>query len=286
MNAPKNDNKFVPKQAYAATPQLYDKIVGFGMENLAKASLSNETIHDGITIHDNGCGTGAGSAAIMSLIADKHKNISIKATDIDNNALAVYQARAEKENWPSKCINVDCHSLPFADNSIDLSLWNNLVFILPQESTLGLKETYRTLKPGGKIVVNSWAYIPNLEPMQVTAMTTRPPGTQLPRDGLDEWYNANKLEEVLIKGGFEKDKIVVEKVEVFTETVEIVQYATMLWSFVWGSTEAGWLKSDEERWDEAIAIFVRELRKTEGFEELEDGRARLRFMANVATATK
>jgi hypothetical protein len=60
----------------------------------------------------------------------------------------------------------------------------------------------------------------------------------------------------------------------------------MLWSFIGGTTAAGWIESDEERWDEAIAIIKDELRKTDGFTELEDGKMILKFVANIAVATK
>jgi hypothetical protein len=40
MNNSATDNKFLPKQALIPTPQLYDELVGDGMEELAKASLA------------------------------------------------------------------------------------------------------------------------------------------------------------------------------------------------------------------------------------------------------
>lgn len=50
---------------------------------------------------------------------------------------------------------------------------------------------------------------------------------------------------------------------------------------------SGWLESDEERWDDAVDVVIRELRGGEGFDESEGGKGvRLRFVANVAVAKK
>jgi hypothetical protein len=51
----------------------------------------------------------------------------------------------------------------------------------------------------------------------------------------------------------------------------------MLWSFIGGASAVGWLKSDEENWDEAINLIIEELKKTKGLKALDEGRARLRF---------
>lgn len=57
MNAPEGEVKFVPKQALAPSPQLYDELVSDSMENLAKASLTLiPRFASGATINDNGCG--------------------------------------------------------------------------------------------------------------------------------------------------------------------------------------------------------------------------------------
>jgi len=286
MNASKSTNKFAPKQALLPTPQLYDELVGNGMEKLAEASLSFVTIDAGAIIHDNGCGTGAGSAAAIGYLSKLNKKISIKATDINTDALAIYQARAKENQWPAELLEADAQDLPFADNTFDLSIWNALVFIFPDDGVQALKETYRTLKPGGAAIVNSWAYVPNLQPVQLAATKTRPAGTPLPRQHMEKWTPADFLKNVLVKSGFTAENVKMEKVEVYCDTPELTHFATLLWSFIGGTSEAGWLESDEKGWDEAVQLIVQELRKTGGFQQFEDGKARLRFVANVAVATK
>lgn len=72
----------------------------------------------------------------------------------------------------------------------------------------------------------------------------------------------------------------------YVTTSELDRYANMLWSFIGGIAPVGWLKSDEETWDEAIEIIKRELRKADGYAELPGGKSQTKFIANIAIATK
>ncbi|KAK7752082.1 hypothetical protein SLS62_006048 [Diatrype stigma] len=76
------------------------------------------------------------------------------------------------------------------------------------------------------------------------------------------------------------------KTDVYATTSDLDQYANMLWSFLVGIMPIGWLKSDEETWDEAINIVKRELRKTDGYAELPGGSSQIKFIANIAIAAR
>jgi hypothetical protein len=53
MNNPESQNQFVPKQAIAPTPELYDELVIDCMEKLAAATVSHLTpFPNGAKIHD------------------------------------------------------------------------------------------------------------------------------------------------------------------------------------------------------------------------------------------
>jgi len=168
MNNPEAYSKFVPKQAITPTPELYDELVVDCMEKLATVSLAQTPgILSHAVIHDNGCGTGAAIAAIMESVSSSSTEISIKATDINDNALAIYQKSAIDKDWPADGIRMDSTSLSFSDDTFTHSIGNALLFVLPNDGIDALKEMYRTLKPGGIAIVNSWAYIPNMVPIQV-----------------------------------------------------------------------------------------------------------------------
>ncbi|KAI1115464.1 S-adenosyl-L-methionine-dependent methyltransferase [Nemania sp. NC0429] len=256
------------------------------MENLAKVSLTFiSPISEGALIHDDGCGTGAATSAIVSAI--NGLSVSIKATHINEGALSIYRERAAAGHWPAEVLNMDAKALQFADDTFDLSFGNALLFVLPNDGVDAVKEVYRTLKPGGTAIFNCSKYVPNVYPIQTAARETRPEGTPLPRQGFEKWNDPEFLLGVVAKGGFEKHKITMQASPVaVTTSSELDHWANMLWSFIGGTSAAGWLKSDEENWDAAIEIIKREIKKTEGFELLPGGRAKLGFVANVAIATK
>jgi hypothetical protein len=99
-----------------------------------------------------------------------------------------------------------------------------------------------------------------MDPIQVAAKATRPAETPLPRQGKHKWAQAESLQGVVEKGGFEKEKITLVKVDVYVTTSEITRYATMLWSFVGRTSVVGWLKSDEEDWDRAVDVLKQGLK--------------------------
>ena len=89
INSTLSDKTFTPKQAIAPTAKLYRELVADGMDNMAKTYLTQITpIPHGAMIHDNGCGVGAGTAAVVAAISDPSTKISIKVTDINEEALA------------------------------------------------------------------------------------------------------------------------------------------------------------------------------------------------------
>lgn len=286
MNNPESQNSFVPKQVIAPTPELYDELVVDCMETLAAATISHLTpLPSGAKIHDNGCGTGAATAAIMSSVSPSDE-VSINGTDINAPVVELYKQLATEKHWPATAVPMDSTALSFADEIFTHSIGNALLFVLPNDGVDAVKEMYRTLKPGGIAAVNSWAYVPNLEPIQAAAQNTRPTGTPVPRQGMDKWSQAEFLQSVVEKGGFEKQKIKMVQNDVFVELGDLNRYATMLWSFIGGTSAVGWLESDEERWDEAIDIVKKELRKSQGTRLLDGGKMQLRFVANIAIATK
>lgn len=282
MNAPEAQITFVPKQAFAPTPQLYDELVAGTMANLAKASLAQlPTIPAGAVILDNGCGTGAATEALVAITSD----VIIKANDINEEALKVYRQQAVDGHWPAEAVNMDSATLAFSENTFSHIIGNALLFVLPNDGVDTVKEMYRTLQPGGVAIVNTWAYVPNMAPIQMAAKATRPEGTPLPREGSRKWSDMEFLRGVVEQGGFEPEKIRIVQETVVTKTCELRRYANMLWSFIGGTTSVGWLESDEQNWERALEVIFDELSKTEGYRE-EEGRAVLQFVANIVIATK
>ncbi|EWG50975.1 hypothetical protein FVEG_10090 [Fusarium verticillioides 7600] len=284
MNAPESDRTFSPKQALTPTPELYGEIVGDGMERLAAASLScTEPFgHSEVIFHDVGCGLGAGTEAIMSL---KQDNIVIKGTDINEDVLGLYRQNIAANKWPAEALKMDASKLDFPDKTFTHCIGNALLFVLENDGVDAIKEIHRTLKPGGVAILNSWAHTPTIPAIHTAAKKTRPAGTPLPREGLDKWEDKDFLLDVIIKGGFKPEKVKFMQKDVHVTVGDLKRFAIMIWSFIGGTSKAGWLKSDEENWDVAVDAVMEALTQTEGYEELEDEKNKIMFQAHVAVAT-
>jgi len=285
MNAPESDNPYVPKQALKPTPALYGELVGDGMEQLAAASVSCIDLPSSqVVFHDVGCGLGAATAAIAA--ASSGSKTRIIGSDIDDNILDLYRQQVTKNNWPAEAVKADASALEFPSETFTHAIGNALLFVLPHDGIDAIKEIHRTLKPNGVAIFNSWAYTPTLPAIIAACEKTRPAGTPLPRQGLEKWEDAKFLHHVITQGGFSPENARLEKKDVFVTIGELEHFATMLWSFIGGTSSVGWLKSDEENWNVAVDTVVEALQKSEGFKKLEDGKNVVMFKANIAIATK
>ncbi|OBS25214.1 hypothetical protein FPOA_05749 [Fusarium poae] len=286
MNAPESDNPFAPKQALKPTPELYGELVGDGMEQLARASISfiDLSSYSEIIVHDFGCGLGAATAAVVA--ASNANNTKITGSDIDDNVLKLYREQISKNNWPAEAVKADANDLAFRDQSFTHTIGNALLFVLPNDGVDAVKEMHRTLKPDGVAIVNSWAYVPTLPAIVAACEKTRPAGTPLPRQGLEKWESEDFLRSIVIHGGFPAENVKLERKDVFITIGNLKHFATMLWSFIGGTSSTGWLESDEDTWDVAVDTVVESLKKSEGFEELENGKNKIMFKAHIAIARK
>ncbi|KAH7027899.1 S-adenosyl-L-methionine-dependent methyltransferase [Microdochium trichocladiopsis] len=296
MNGALTDNTFSPKQALAPTPELYNELASGGADKVAMASLAcTAPIPAGSVVHDNGCGTGFSSAAILASLADgvKPGDIAIKATDMSDDALTAYRMAAEKRaaDWPStawETQQMDASNLTFADETFTHSFMSLVIFVLSNNGVDAMKHVYRTLKPGGTAIVNYWSDLPNLPALRAAAEATRPSGTPRILDMMGDWFGPDKLRKTMEEAGFSPEKVSVQEVDIPIKLPDnsIDRFAFMLWSFLGGSTSAGWLRSDEERWDEAVGIVADKLRASKGYKKLEDGTEHLAFKAAITVATK
>ncbi|RGP80672.1 s-adenosyl-l-methionine-dependent methyltransferase [Fusarium longipes] len=286
MNAPESNNSYAPKQALKPTPGLYGELVGDGMEKLALASFSCIDLSSSakVILHDVGCGLGAATAAFVA--ASDNKNIRIVGSDVDENVIKLYREQIEKNNWPAEGVRADATAHTFEHEYFTHAIGNALLFVLPDDGIDAIKEMHRTLKPDGIAIFNSWAYVPTLPAIVAASQKTRPIGTPLPRQGLEKWESDEFLRSVIVQGGFVPDNIELAKKDVYVTVGELKHFATMLWSFIGGTSSVGWLKSDEGNWDEAIDTVVEELKRSEGFEALEGGKNKIMFKAHVAVARK
>ena len=278
---------FWPKQMIQVTPETIKEMVRDGGERIAAASLVQiPGFPPGSVIHDNGCGAGAATAMILATLpSETAASVEIKGTDMDEAAIAAYNAKAAASRWPAEAVVMDAHALTFPDEAFTHSIGNIMVFLTRNNGVDAVKEMRRTLKPGGTLLVNCFARGPQLGAVREASRSTRAGGVLPAWDSFEHWQDPAVIAGVLEKAGFDKAAVTVVQREVFAEVGDFDRHAALTWSFR-GMPSAGWSPEDEERWDEAVKIVKRELRKSEGFQIREDGTTVVRFVMNVATATK
>lgn len=288
MAASTGATAFWPKQMIPPTPENYKELARDGAERLAAVSLAQiPPIPAGAIIHDNGCGHGSATAVIMaSASPEVTASLKITGTDLYGGAVEAYCDRAASESWPAEGHVMDADSLSFPDETFTHSIGNAMIFIGPRNNGVdAVREMYRTLKPGGTLILNCFAYVPVLEPIREASRVTRPGGILPAWNSFEQWTDPAFIANIVEAGGFERGAISVQQREMVVNIGDFNRHTTLVWSMR-GMPSNGWTEEDEERWDDAVEIVRREMRKTEGFKILDDGSAVVRNLINVATATK
>jgi len=95
------------------------------------------------------CGTGRVTKRLSSSV----KHDTLTATDLNQDMIDI--AKGIVADQRIKWQQADALALPFNDNSFDLVVIQFGIMFFPDREK-GLKEAYRVLKPGGKLVFSTW----------------------------------------------------------------------------------------------------------------------------------
>ncbi|WP_246047590.1 class I SAM-dependent methyltransferase [Leptospira ilyithenensis] len=95
-----------------------------------------------------GLDAGAGPGILASFLTKKNPNLVWSACDISEEMVQYCKLSYPKIDW-KVC---DLHNLDYPDNSFDF-IFNSMVLIHIQEPEKVMKEFYRVLKPGGKLLI-------------------------------------------------------------------------------------------------------------------------------------
>lgn len=217
----------------------------FAEQNLSLIS----PIPNGSIIHDNACGSGTVSRAILSS-PEPPRDIKIHATDIDPPFLSALTSSANSNSWPIAVTNQKAEALDFKDNTFTHSITNIAIFFTSSAGVDGAKEIYRTLQPGGTAVVNCWAHVTWLMPVKIVHELIRP-GKPFPTPVV-AWHDGQHIQKVMRDAEFEQDKIRIEKSDAWAVVKRegLRDWAEKSWAYLGGI--AGWFDGDEETWDQAV----------------------------------
>lgn len=109
-------------------------------------------LHSGMRVLELGCGNGSLWQENLPLLPD---NISICLSDISDGMLRDARRNLGNQDKRFQYENIDCHSIPFPDNSFDLIIANHLLFYC-QDIPQVLDEIHRVLKPDGTFICSTY----------------------------------------------------------------------------------------------------------------------------------
>ena len=280
-----NESSFKPRQATPLTGSLQCEVMGSTSVDVSATILSTilPAIRPDSIIHDNGCGVGVVTEAIIN--ANPHLTqtgrLTFHATDVQRLFLAETAKLNDKHNLPQsiRTAEMPAEALTFPDALFDYSFPSFAIFRIPADRAAA--HIYRTLKSGGMAVVTTWHKMPHGPAVEKARRAIWGVSERL----VDaEWEKGSHLKAVLETAGFDGNKVEVSKVNVWLVRPDFHRWAQITWSMM-GQPADGWTKEDEDKWDEEIALYEQKL-KDEGFEIQDDGSFRVKMTANVAVATK
>lgn len=203
--------------SFAGTiPQNYERYLGpFLFEPYAIDLVSRLKDKKYPAILELACGTGRVTAHLSKSV----KYDSLTATDLNPDMIEVAKKIVSDDRI--KWMAADALYLPFPDESFDLVVCQFGIMFFP-DKVKGIKEAYRVLKQGGKLLFNTWDKIENNPPIHLGSSIIEsyfgddpPIFYQVPFS----MHNEKELESITSEAGFRNIKISLVKKETSSSSV-------------------------------------------------------------------
>lgn len=277
---------FIPKQAIKLNGALLNELQGGVSDAIARDLVREDlpTLTSTTVVHDNGCGFGAVTMAVMA--ADPPPGIQIHATDINPMFMGQLQAKlSDNPSWPVKLETMDACALTFPDNTFDISMTTFVFTGLAglADEVAAASHILRTLKPGGTGVIAVWKDMPWHIALENAHHKTRGANEPMAPFLSKSWYKKERLEKVLQDAACQNVQFI-EKAAWLNQGPDLERWARIAWTFL-ATPVGGWQQRDEDKWDEAIASIVKEFEQSEAH-KVEDGVHKIRMVADVAIVRK
>ena len=147
-----NDQPYIPALRFRFLTPLYDPLLRWGMRELTFKRRLIEEAHSapGFRVLDLGCGTGT----LTVLLKQTHPDAEIIGIDGDPTVLTIARAKAALQNLTITFDEGMAFQLPYPDDSFD-RIVSSLMFhhLTMEDKQRALHEVYRTLKPGGELLI-------------------------------------------------------------------------------------------------------------------------------------
>ena len=281
-------SKFTPKQSVPPSITVMEEVQGDVSAQIAQHTLTLiPFIGQGAVLLDNACGTGAVTEAVLTVVkprADGTYSILIHATDVSPSRIQGLATKVAQNGWSDfvKSAVIAAEALTFEDSTFTHSFMNFGLFAV-READKATAQIYRTLKPGGVVVVTTWASMPHGAAVDATHKATRGSDAALLLRIPEHWYRASTLESVLRQAGF--THVEMSQKEAYLKIKDVHRWVVYAWSLL-GEPESRWQPKDENDWDTAISILEEQLKNLKEYESIGEGGARIRMLSNIAVAVK
>lgn len=164
----------------------------------AEKALEIANVSKDCAILDVACGPGT-----LSLLATGRVK-SIHAIDFSESMTKLFKQTVNAEGLHNIEIHCgDAQKLPFSDGIFDVAFSMFGLMFFPDRNK-GYSEIYRTLKPGGKIVISSWAPVADSPVMQILfgSLRAMKPDIPEPKTDIESLENPEFFKNELRNAGF------------------------------------------------------------------------------------
>jgi len=172
-------------------------------EQFADEAIAACQLKPGAVVLDVACGPGTVG---LKLAREAHK---VHGIDFSESMLAVFQrkiAEAGHRNIELHC--GDAQALPYADATFDAAIPLFGLMFFPARSK-GFAEIHRTLKPGGRVAITSWAPVDQSPAMQTMfgALRAIKPDLPQPQRSVTTLENPERFMQEMQEAGFRNIEI-------------------------------------------------------------------------------
>lgn len=188
-----------------STPMPWDTVATGYVESTmeffqeyAKEAIDLAGVTTQSQVLDVACGPGT-----LSLLVSNQVN-QVQAIDFSEPMVAHFHRHIEEQKIENIELNVgDGQALTFTDNSFDAAFSMFGLIFFPDRHQ-GFRELYRTLKPGGRAIVSSWAPMDQSPAMKMMfgALQAMNPDMPAPQKSVDSLEDPEVFERDLRNAGF------------------------------------------------------------------------------------
>ncbi|KAI1817816.1 S-adenosyl-L-methionine-dependent methyltransferase [Poronia punctata] len=255
-------NIYVRQTGHATLDILADVIT----ENI---QTSAHPIGPDSVVHDTAAGPGIGAAAIITSVAKEQfpkeilvsDNVPMMVSAARDSLIGSTSASASASASASELPHVECKELDsqdlssIPDNYFTHSINNFSIFTFSRPVD-AIRESCRTLRPGGFAVVTCWRRFAPMFIVHAAQKKIRPDLPLMATPG-PEFFEEGVLEKVVREGGFTETTLV-EKVLVVADEDNIAGLTMLMSGPMMSKAREGYTDEDRARWAEAVGQSVKE----------------------------